>query len=139
MFLDSNGYVKCWDTDKKLSVFTINENRQVLNVVYHPRSSKFLTVGDDARVLMYDENSKTLERIFKSSDAAELDGHVSKVFSVCFNPTSNYEFITGGWDDVICFWDIRQLGAIRHISGPHICGDGLDISADGKEVCHFKC
>lgn len=69
-----------------------------------------------------------------SNTPGVLDGHTSRVFAACFNPRSNHELITGGWDNVIQFWDARQPFAIRHIAGIHICGDGLDIHPKGTEV-----
>lgn len=68
------------------------------------------------------------------------DGHTSRVFAACFHPRSNYELLTGGWDDVIHFWDLRQPHAIRHISGVHMCGQGIDINSKGTEIltCAFQ-
>lgn len=71
---------------------------------------------------------------FQSDAPDVMNGHKSRVFSACFNPKSAYEIISGGWDDTVQFWDTRQPYALRHITGVHICGDGLDISRDGKEV-----
>ncbi|XP_071860490.1 uncharacterized protein isoform X1 [Bombus fervidus] len=63
-----------------------------------------------------------------------MDGHKSRVFSACFNPRSAHELISGGWDNTIQFWDTRQPYALRRISGVHMCGDGLDISRNGREI-----
>lgn len=63
-----------------------------------------------------------------------MNGHKSRVFSACFNPSSNHELVSGGWDDTIQFWDIRQPFSQRYIGGVHICGEGIDISQNGKEV-----
>jgi len=63
-----------------------------------------------------------------------MDGHKSRVFCACFHPKSMHELISGGWDDTIQFWDVRQAHSVRYISGVHICGDSLDISRNGKEV-----
>ncbi|XP_073967849.1 uncharacterized protein isoform X3 [Bombus fervidus] len=63
-----------------------------------------------------------------------MDGHKSRVFSACFNPRSAHELISGGWDNTIQFWDTRQPYALRRISGVHMCGDGLDISRNGRET-----
>lgn len=69
------------------------------------------------------------------SDSPDImDGHKSRVFSVCFNPKSAHEIISAGWDDTVQFWDTRQAHSLRFISGVHMCGDGLDISRNGKEV-----
>lgn len=72
---------------------------------------------------------------FRFSESLEvMDGHKSRVFCACFNPRSAHELISGGWDDTIQFWDTRQPYALRRISGVHMCGDGLDITKNGKEV-----
>lgn len=59
---------------------------------------------------------------------------MSRVFAACFHPKNNYELLTGGWDDVVQFWDLRQPYATRHISGVHMCGEGIDINQRGTEV-----
>lgn len=73
--------------------------------------------------------------VFYRSESLEvMDGHKSRVFSACFRPKSAHELISGGWDNTIQFWDSRQPYALKRISGVHMCGDGLDISKNGKEV-----
>lgn len=62
------------------------------------------------------------------------DGHMSRIFAACFHPKNNYELLTAGWDDVVQYWDLRQPHAGRHISGVHMCGEGLDINQKGTEV-----
>lgn len=76
--------------------------------------------------------------LWYSEAPGSIDGHSSRVFTCCFNPRSNHEFLSGGWDDVIYYWDLRQPHAIRHLSGVHICGDGIDINAKGTEVNEFN-
>ncbi|KAG5344338.1 GBLP protein, partial [Acromyrmex charruanus] len=131
----ANGCVKCWHYPTAQCLYTIRERRQTLGLAYHPQLPKFVTVGDDAILYLYDEETKTLERVFRGSDTPDvMDGHKSRVFSACFNPKSAYELISGGWDDTIQFWDTRQAHSFRFISGVHICGDGLDINKNGKEI-----
>lgn len=35
---------------------------------------------------------------------------------------------------MVHFWDLRQPHALRHLSGIHICGEGIDINQKGTEV-----
>lgn len=131
----ANGCVKCWSYNFNKCIYTIREKRQTFGIVYHPRFPKFVTFGDDLKVYFYDEETKTQERVLTSSDNPEThDGHMSRVFAACFHPKNNYELLTGGWDDVVQFWDLRQPYATRHISGVHMCGEGIDINQRGTEV-----
>lgn len=131
----ANGCVKCWHYPTAQCLYTIREKRQTLGLAYHPRLPKFVTVGDDAILYLYDEETKTRERVFRKSVLPDvMDGHKSKVFSACFHPKSAHELISAGWDDTVQFWDTRQAHSLRFISGVHMCGDGLDISSNGKEI-----
>ncbi|XP_071560650.1 uncharacterized protein [Temnothorax nylanderi] len=131
----ANGCVKCWHYPTAQCLYTIRERRQTLGLAYHPTLPKFVTVGDDTNLYLYDEETKTRERVFRGSDAPDvMDGHKSRVFSACFNPKSAHELISAGWDDTIQFWDTRQAHSLRFISGVHMCADGLDISRNGKEI-----
>lgn len=68
----------------------------------------------------------------------KADGHTSRIFDAVFHPQSNNEFISGGWDDTIQFWDIRQPQSIRYITGAHICGEGIDIHKSGRDVIYIR-
>ncbi|XP_060528544.1 uncharacterized protein LOC132703353 isoform X2 [Cylas formicarius] len=131
----ANGCVKCWSYNFNECLYTIREKRQTFGITYHPRFPKFVTYGDDLKVYFYDEETRTQERVLTSSDNKDLhDGHMSRVFAACFHPKNNYELLTGGWDNVVQFWDLRQPHAIRHLSGLHICGEGIDINQRGTEI-----
>ncbi|XP_032676363.1 uncharacterized protein LOC116846526 [Odontomachus brunneus] len=131
----ANGCVKCWHYPTAQCLYTIRENRQTLGLAYHPVLPKFVTVGDDTNLCLYDEETKRRERVFHGSDSPDvMDGHKSRVFSACFHPRSAHELISGGWDDTVQFWDTRQAHSLRYIGGVHMCGDGLDISRNGKEI-----
>ena len=42
-----------------------------------------------------------------------MDGHKSRVFSICSHPSDSNVFLSGGWDDTVQFWDVRQTRATR--------------------------
>ncbi|KAJ8722695.1 hypothetical protein PYW07_003875 [Mythimna separata] len=130
-----NGCIKCWKYKYAQCLYTIREKRQTMGLNYHPRSSKFVTYGDDAKLNMYDEESQTQERAFYASGAKnKVDGHTSRIFACTFNPRSHHEMISGGWDNTVMCWDDRQPYATRYFDGVHICGEGLDFDKPGRQV-----
>ena len=80
-----------------------------------------------------------------SSDLTTMDGHMNRVFALRYHPSNPNLLVSAGWDDTVQFWDTRVVHSIRYIaasfviiiicvyyhirklSGPHICGDSLDI------------
>lgn len=136
----SGGLIKQWRLDKKECVFTIKEKRQTMGVVYHPKKPKLFAFGDDGKILMYDAETRKNELIYQCSESRKLDGHVTKIFSVCFNPAKPNEFISGGWDNVLYFWDVRVPSAVRSIPQIFIGGDGLTINKKGTQIvtCEWK-
>ncbi|XP_060800483.1 uncharacterized protein LOC106139046 [Amyelois transitella] len=130
-----NGCIKCWKYKYDQCLYTIREKRQTLGLTYHPRYTKFITYGDDAKLNMYDEEAQTQERAFYSSQRKNImDGHTSRIFACAFNPKSHHELISGGWDNAVICWDDRQPFATRYFFGIHMCGEGLDFDKPGKQV-----
>lgn len=86
------------------------------------------------KCLLHSRISRERNHTTCSDNPETHDGHMSRVFAACFHPKNNYELLTAGWDDVVQFWDLRQPHAARHISGVHMCGEGLDINQKGTEV-----
>lgn len=56
-----------------------------------------------------------------------MDGHRNRIHALRSHPTLDSIFVTGGWDDTVHYWDHRTAHSQKHFSGPHICGDALDI------------
>ena len=48
-----------------------------------------------------------------SEDKRVMDGHRDRVFAVKYHFSNAAEFITGGWDDTVQFWDTRNKTATR--------------------------
>jgi COMPASS component SWD3 len=38
--------------------------------------------------------------------------------------------ISGGWDNIVFIWDVRNKNPVGHILGPNVCGEALDIHGD---------
>lgn len=63
-----------------------------------------------------------------------VPGHSNRVFSVKYNPTDPNLIVSGSWDNTVLLWDVRQSKTIGSLYGPHVCGDSIDISKDGKTI-----
>lgn len=124
----ASGLVKFWHVSSNKALHTIHEPRQVLCSSLSSSGDCFITAGSTDQIRIYDVASgKQVRMCEPSPNVLVMDGHRCRVFAVKHHPTDEHLFITGGWDDTVQFWDVRQDRAIRHISGPHVCGEGLDI------------
>ncbi|XP_071790081.1 uncharacterized protein [Asterias amurensis] len=124
----ASGMVKFWHTSTCTCIHTTHENRQTLTVAYNKDVSMYITAGCDEKIYVYDDNTR--KRIFTCQPSPSMnvmDGHRSRIFSLKFHPNKSEEFVSGGWDDTVQFWDTRTEHSIRKLIGPHVCGDALDI------------
>ncbi|XP_022191335.2 WD repeat domain-containing protein 83 homolog isoform X1 [Nilaparvata lugens] len=130
----TDGHVNLFDIDKEKIIETVSEERQIFNVVHHPSDPQFISLGEDGIIFLYDSTTMKVLMKYRPSFTNRLDGHTSRVFAAVFHPRNHNEFISGGWDNTIMFWDTRTSHAVRFIAGPHICGEGVDINWNGKEI-----
>lgn len=70
----------------------------------------------------------------KRNPEATASGHTNRIFAVTWHPTEPHMLASGGWDNTIQIWDTRVGSAVRSIYGPHLGGDGLTFSPDGKHL-----
>uniref|UniRef100_A0A0K8T8Q7 Uncharacterized protein n=1 Tax=Lygus hesperus TaxID=30085 RepID=A0A0K8T8Q7_LYGHE len=130
-----SGWVKIWDAGGNTCLSTVKEKNQILGVIPHTRKEKFLTLGEDAKMRLYDMKTGQLAMTFENSYTKDkMTGHDSKIFAAKFHPKNINEFISGGWDDTVQFWDMRKGQSIRYFAGAHICGEGLDLDIHGELV-----
>ena len=54
-------------------------------------------------------------------------GHSNRVFSVKFKPDNPNIVVSGGWDNTVQIWDVREEKSVQNFYGPHICGDAIDV------------
>ncbi|XP_051530647.1 uncharacterized protein LOC127427225 [Myxocyprinus asiaticus] len=156
----ASGYVCCWYVWGGQKLWESNEaseagvQRQTLSLSVSPSGEQALTSGSDSVIHLYDLTThQRLQSFSASSSRTVMDGHRFRVFAVTFHPECAREFISGGWDNTIqannhfsCnnssqihsihiqFWDTRQQRSIRMISGPHVCGDALQIDPTANQI-----
>lgn len=126
----ASGMIKFWHFTSGKCLSTINdpEKCQILTIGISPQNDRFCYTGDDPRIHVHDLQTQQQIVTLEPSDGQNvMDGHKSRCFCVMYHPTMPHVFISGGWDDTVQFWDDRCKHALKHISGPHICGDSIDI------------
>ncbi|KAK3528954.1 hypothetical protein QTP70_014146 [Hemibagrus guttatus] len=142
----ASGCVKCWYVWGRQCVWWLKEmihngkgdreeKRQTLCLSISPSGEQAVTGGSDSAIHLYDLNTHQRKQICKASSMRTvMDGHSSRVFAVMFHPERETEFISGGWDNTIQFWDTRQQHAVRMLYGPHVCGDALHIDPSTNQI-----
>ncbi|KAG8430531.1 hypothetical protein GDO86_020438 [Hymenochirus boettgeri] len=131
----AGGQVNFWHVSTQTCVRFLSEDRQTLAATISPSGSHFLTGGSSDQIFVYDTESAACVNVCQpSASLSVMDGHRSRVFGLTFHPESEKDFISGGWDDTVQFWDIRQKHSLRKISGPHVCGESLDIDPQTNQI-----
>jgi COMPASS component SWD3 len=128
----SGGVIQHWHiTSGKLLNTIVEHENQVYALDYRNDSRIFATGGKDFKVRVYDEATRSLISTMGGGDGKRTAGHSNRVFALRFHPSDENIFLSGGWDNTVQIWDIRENHAVKRIYGPHICGDSLDIDKNG--------
>jgi len=90
-------------------------------------STKFAVAGSEPFVKIYDESTKKKVHNFGGEELYP-PGHTSRVYCIKCSLDNPNIFYSGGWDMRVIRWDARMgkpdgMG----ISGPFICGEGIDL------------
>ncbi|KAJ8414177.1 hypothetical protein AAFF_G00050470 [Aldrovandia affinis] len=134
----ASGVVRCWYVWGQECMWGLKEvgessgreegRRQTLSLSLSSSGKIAATGGSDSAIHLYDLH--THQRLLTCSASANksvMDGHRFRVFAVNFHPERETEFISGGWDNSVQFWDTRKEHSVRMLLGPHVCGDSLQI------------
>ncbi|XP_007235955.2 WD repeat-containing protein 5B [Astyanax mexicanus] len=142
----ASGCVRCWYVWGGQCVWWLKESkdseededpqpRESLCLSTSLSGERAVTGGSDATVHLYDLNTcQRLQVCRASASKAVMDGHRFRIFAVSFHPERETEFITGGWDNTVQFWDTRMQHSIRMLYGPHVCGDALHINPASNQI-----
>ncbi|KAG2432059.1 hypothetical protein HYH02_013128 [Chlamydomonas schloesseri] len=107
------------------------ERNRINTLAMRADGRMFASAGSDTVVRVYDEAAApggAACRTLDHGDGVTTTGHTSHVFSLAWQPDDPQILLSGGWDNRVLVWDLRVHRSVRSISGPHICGDALDIS-----------
>lgn len=127
----ADGSVKHWHatSGKCLHARCDEPDNHIYTLDFNPEGTLLATAGRDAHIRIYDETTKSLAMVMK--EKGELPGHSNRIFCVKFNHVDPNMMVSGGWDNTIQIYDIREKGPVASIFGPHVCGEALDFRNDG--------
>ncbi|XP_038644672.1 WD repeat-containing protein wdr-5.2-like [Scyliorhinus canicula] len=131
----ADGIITVFNTDTGWEAVEIKEEDNEIHALdFCSDGSVYGTAGRDRHIRLYDSRTSKILKVFEAPDFTNGDnltlmsGHSRRIFALRFHPDECHVFLTGGWDNSIKIWDKRmEKEARRLISGPHICGHGIDI------------
>jgi len=129
--VSSDGSIKEWGSKQTKNVWSDINNKAPLNTIdIEPNSKYFAVAGNDSSILLFDYTFKQCLHSFSRSisDVLVVSGHSERVFSVVFNKEDPNIMLSGGWDNNVIVWDIRNKAPVISFFGPHVCGESIDIS-----------
>lgn len=135
----TTGKVRRWHTTSRQLINTLEVCQDALSSLdYNSDGSQIVVSGNDFTVRVFDVKTNQLlrtlgpGRLFRSAEQnmGNPEGHTNRVHSVIFNPADKNLCYSGGWDNTVQFWDIRQSRPVSHIYGPFLGGDALDVDPD---------
>lgn len=122
----ADGTLKHWHTTSgRLLNTTFNEDHKVKTCDYKPDGTAFLTADDDFIIRVYDEQTRQLKTEMTGGLNEQI--HSNRIMCAKFDKEDENLIISGGWDQNVKIWDIRQSGSVRTFVGPMITGDAIDI------------
>ncbi|XP_054846305.1 uncharacterized WD repeat-containing protein all2124-like [Eublepharis macularius] len=134
----ADGTITIYDLPSQYPVVSLTEKENEINALDVSRDgSAFATAGKDRHIRLYDSHTNQLFHVMEAPDFMAGDeftprsGHSRRIFALRFHPTELHLFLTGGWDNSVKVWDKRvHKGAQGMLSGPHICGPGIDVKGN---------
>lgn len=138
---NADGNIQFFNVSSATRLHSIEEqDNQIYALDYNKGGTQFASAGRDTKVRLYDEETKTLVRVMSTGKGKSTSGHSNRIYSLKWTPSSKNAstgessdlLLSAGWDNTVQFWDTRMGNSVRSVYGPHVCGDALDVSADGK-------
>ncbi|KAL7479286.1 hypothetical protein ACHAW6_005024 [Cyclotella cf. meneghiniana] len=127
-----NGDVSCWEVQESEGHILAMPKAKGESRVYHgngfpaldsafsPDGSTVFSVGADKAVRMWNLTQPPLNNI-----PQQIGAHDQPIKSVAFLPSTNL-IVSGSWDKMLKFWDVRQQSPVGILQLPDKCYD-LDV------------
>lgn len=82
----------------------------------------------DASIQVFDALTRKEEVTLGGFNNKKVAGHQNKIFALKYHRENPKILISGGWDQVLIYWDLNTGTPIKKVTGPQIYGEGLDIN-----------
>ena len=131
--VSADGTIKEWNAKSSDAVWTGSEDgNEIFALDISCDSSKFFTAGSDTHFRCYDyeEKKMILDLSRNEFDLETTRGHSNRIYAIKCHPTDENIIFSGGWDNTIQMWDVRQHFPARSLYGAHISGDAIDVYND---------
>ena len=102
------------------------------SLAYSRDGAKFATGGKDAKLRIYDDETKKVINEFSRNefDLETTRGHCNRINAIVWHPTDPNILLSAGWDNSLQVWDLRSPIAVKSMIGPNVSGDALDVNED---------
>jgi WD40 repeat protein len=126
----SDGYVSRWDMAKQKCLNSFMETgNETYTVGYNKDASLFCTGGLDRKLRVYDDETC---KLVTEPGVPELgmESHGNRISAVMWSKVDPNILISGGWDNTVKIWDVRDNKCVRQVFGPYVTGEGLDTHGE---------
>eukprot|EP01062_Namystynia_karyoxenos_P059547 TRINITY_DN50990_c0_g1_i1.p1 TRINITY_DN50990_c0_g1~~TRINITY_DN50990_c0_g1_i1.p1 ORF type:complete len:347 (+),score=97.42 TRINITY_DN50990_c0_g1_i1:78-1118(+) len=126
----SNGSLLQWDAreDRCISAWE-EEGNEIYSLDVKRDGTKICTAGQDACLRIWDANSGTILQEYHTSGEFETSAHALRIYAARWAGTDDNIIATAGWENTVRIWDLRQEKCVREFFGPHVTGEGIDVSS----------
>ena len=132
-----DGGVLHWHTSsgKILHSLRITDN-QALCSDYNSEGTSFAIGCQDKSIRVFDEGTKEKIADLTGGNHQQL-GHDNRIMSVKWIDSTI--LLSGGWDNNLLVWDLRNGRVVRTFYGPRVYGDSLDVKDDLILAGSYNC
>ena len=121
----SDGSLLYWHLGSHKVIASAEEvGNEIYSVEFTTGGSALTTAGKDSKVRVYDPDTLKCTAVL-SEGAIGAASHTSRI--QCLSAVSENCVLSGGWDNLMCLWDIRAPKSVSTIYGPYICGDAISV------------
>eukprot|EP00831_Metopus_contortus_P082559 TRINITY_DN8955_c0_g1_i2.p1 TRINITY_DN8955_c0_g1~~TRINITY_DN8955_c0_g1_i2.p1 ORF type:complete len:221 (-),score=33.43 TRINITY_DN8955_c0_g1_i2:36-698(-) len=93
----------------------------------HGDGNILAVAGISRQIHIYDDNTKV--PVCSLTATATAPGHSNRICAVKFTDDPNI-LLSGGWDNTVFIWDLREQRSVGSFFGPHIWGHSIAVHGD---------